>query len=203
MRKDVTIGLVVPFATDTVPEEGLKMYPDVRFVARGVGVQSLTPRGYDSAWEGIIPAAEQLAARGVDAIMVIGTSLTFYRGAEVHARLKAFLRAHGFDVLALKGFGLLGFNQPDTMREADIIALGSEVCAEARAAEGLLISCGGLRTLGVAKPLEARHGIPVVASTQAAFWAALRLVGESGHVAGRGRLLEQTPAALCIETISA
>jgi arylmalonate decarboxylase len=238
MRKDVTIGLVVPFATDTVPEEGLKMYPDVRFVARGVGVQSLTPRGYDSAWEGIIPAAEQLAARGVDAM--IGTSLTFYRGAEAHAqlmeklrattglpvstmsqavveglrgfgargiavatayadevnaRLEAFLGAHGFDVLALKGFGLLGFNQPDTMREADIIALGSEVCAEARAAEGLLISCGGLRTLGVAKPLEARHGIPVVASTQAAFWAALRLVGESGHVAGRGRLLEQTPAA--------
>jgi arylmalonate decarboxylase len=240
MRKDVTIGLVVPFATDTVPEEGLKMYPDVRFVARGVDVQSLTPRGYDSAWEGIIPAAEQLAARGVDAIMVIGTSLTFYRGAEAHAellktlrattglpvstmsqavveglrsfgargiavatayadevnaRLKGFLTAHGFDVLALKGFGLLGFNQPDTMREADIIALGSEVCAEAPAAEGLLISCGGLRTLGVSKPLEARHGIPVVASTQAAFWAALRLVGESGQIAGRGRLLEQTAAA--------
>jgi arylmalonate decarboxylase len=240
MRKDVTIGLVVPFATDTVPEEGLKMYPDVRFVARGVGVQSLTPRGYDSAWEEIIPAAEQLAARGVDAIMVIGTSLTFYRGAEAHAellktlrattglpvstmsqavveglrsfgargiavatayadevnaRLKGFLTAHGFDVLALKGFGLLGFNQPDTMREADIIALGSEVCAEAPAAEGLLISCGGLRTLGVSKPLEARHGIPVVASTQAAFWAALRLVGESGQIAGRGRLLEQTAAA--------
>jgi len=195
---------------------------------------------YDSAWEGIIPAAEQLAARGVDAVMVIGTSLTFYRGAEAHAelletlrattglpvstmsqavveglrgfgarriavatayadevnaRLKAFLGAHGFDVLGLKGFGLFGFNQPDTMREADIIALGAEVCGEAPAAEGLLISCGGLRTLGVAKPLEARHGIPVVASTQAAFWAALRLVGESGHVAGRGRLLEQTAAA--------
>jgi maleate cis-trans isomerase len=33
-----------------------------------------------------------------------------------------------------------------------------------------------------------------VASTQAAFWAALRLVGESGHVAGRGRLLEQAVA---------
>jgi arylmalonate decarboxylase len=114
---------------------------------------------------------------------------------EVNARLKGFLTAHGFDVLALKGFGLLGFNQPDTMREDDIIALGSEVCAEAPAAEGLLISCGGLRTLGVAKPLEARHRIPVVASTQAAFWAALRLVGESGRVAGRGRLLEQAAAA--------
>jgi arylmalonate decarboxylase len=77
MRKDVTIGLVVPFATDTVPDEGLQMYPDVRFIARGVGVRSLTPKGYDSAWEGILPAAEYLAGQGVDAIMVIGTSLTF------------------------------------------------------------------------------------------------------------------------------
>jgi arylmalonate decarboxylase len=240
MGKDVTIGLVVPFATDTVPDEGLAMYPHVRFVPRGVGVRSLTSKGYDSAWEGIIPAAEQLAALGVDAIMVIGTSLTFYRGADAHAalmaklrattglpvssmsqavvdglrsfgarriavatayadevnnRLKAFLAAHGFEVLALKGFGLSGFGEPDTKSEADIIALGSEVCAAAPAAEGLLISCGGLRTLAVAKPLEGRHGIPVVASTQAAFWAALRLVGESGRIAGRGRLLEQATAA--------
>jgi hypothetical protein len=57
MRKDCTIGLVVPFASDTVPDEGLQMYPGVRFVARGVGVRSLTPTGYDSAWEGIWPAA--------------------------------------------------------------------------------------------------------------------------------------------------
>jgi arylmalonate decarboxylase len=48
-----------------------------------------------------------------------------------------------------------------------------------------------LRTLGVARPLERRCGIPVVSSTPAAFWAAMRLVGESGRVAGCGRLLEQ------------
>ena len=87
MHNDFTIGLVVPFATDTVPDEGLQMYPDVRFVARGVGVRSLTPTGYDSAWEGILSAAEHLAKPGVDAIMVIGTSLTFYRGSDSHDRL--------------------------------------------------------------------------------------------------------------------
>ncbi len=235
-RRSWTIGLVVPFPTDTVPDEGLQMYPGARFVARGVGVRSLTPSGYAGAWEEILPAAEYLAGRGVDAVMVIGTSLTFYRGSDEHARLverlraatglpvstmsqavvdglrsvgarrigvatayadevngrlKAFLTAQGFEVLALEGFGLLGFGEPGSKSEADIIALGAKVCAEAPAAEGLLISCGGLRTLGVAQPLEARHGIPVVASTQAAFWAALRLVGESGHVAGQGRLLEQ------------
>ena len=240
MRKDFTIGLVVPFATDEVPEEGLQMYPGVRFIPRGVGVRRLTPEGYDGAFDAILPAAEFLAGKNVDAIMVIGTSLTFYRGAEAHeklleklravtglpvstmsqavvdglrsfgakriavatayadevnGRLKGFLEAQGFDVLTLAGFGLFGFGEPGRKSEADIIALGSKVCTQAPAAEGLLISCGGLRTLGVAKPLEARHGIPVVSSTQAAFWAALRLVGESGHVAGRGRLLEQSAAA--------
>src|SRR5262249_42885009 len=151
------IGLVVPFATDAVPEEGLQMYPDVRFIPRGVGVRSLTPTGYDGAWEGILPAAEYLAQRDVDAIMVIGTSLTFYRGSDLHDqlrengrpppgprvaprgrgvvdglrlsgarraavatayaddvnnRLAAFLRAQGFEVLALAGFGLFGFGEP-------------------------------------------------------------------------------------------
>ena len=98
-------------------------------------------------------------------------------------------------MLGLEGFGLFGFGEPGSKSEADIIALGSKVCAAAPAAEGLLISCGGLRTLGVAKPLEDRHGIPVVSSTQAAFWAALRLVGESGQVPGRGRLLAPSTAA--------
>jgi arylmalonate decarboxylase len=240
MHKDVTIGLVVPFAVDEVPDEGLQMYPSVRFIPRGVGVRSLTPTGYDSAWEGILPAADYLVEKGVDAIMVIGTSLTFYRGAdfhdellaklkartglpvstmsqavvdglrrfdaqrivvatayadEVNSRLRAFLEAQGFEVLGLEGFGLLGFGEPGKMSEDDIIALGSKLCAAAPDAEGLLISCGGLRTLGVAKPLEARHRVPVVSSTQAAFWAAMRLVGESGHVAGRGMLLEQSVAA--------
>src|SRR5260370_18632647 len=93
MRRDFAIGLVVPCAADTVPDEGLQMYPDVRFIPRGVGVRSLTPTGYDSACEAILPAAESLAAQGVDAIMVIGTSLTFYRGSHFHYLLMERLRA--------------------------------------------------------------------------------------------------------------
>ena len=70
----------MPFATDEVPAEGPIMYPGVRFIPRGVGVRALTPEGYEAACNGIIPAAEHLAEQGVEAIMVIGTSLTFYRG---------------------------------------------------------------------------------------------------------------------------
>src|SRR5262249_15415306 len=98
-----------------------------------------------------------------------------------------------FAVRAIDGFGITDFGGPGRMSERDILELGGRVCEEARDAEALLISCGGLRTLGVAAPFEAHHGIPVVASTQAAFWAALRLVGASGRLAGFGRLLEETP----------
>jgi arylmalonate decarboxylase len=236
MTKHLTIGLVVPFATDSVPVEGPMMYPDVTFIPRGVGVRALTPEGYDAAWNGILPAAMELAKQGVDAIMVIGTSLTFYRGHEAHQklldelraatglpvstmseavvdglrsmgarriavatayadevndRLSDFLKASGFEVLALRGFGLFGFGEPGKKSEQDIIELSSDAITAAKEADAVLISCGGLLTLGVAEPIERRHGIPVVTSTQAAFWKALRLAGESGHVAGRGRMLEQ------------
>jgi arylmalonate decarboxylase len=234
-----TIGLVVPHAEDKVPAEGPVMYPDVTFVPRGVGVRALTPEGYDPAMAAIVPAAVELAKRNVDAIMVIGTSLTFYKGAAVHRRLlddlraatglpvstmsqavvdglravgakkvavataydgevnrrlKDFLTDEGFLVGAIDGFGITDFGGPSRMGEQDILDLSARVCEEAGEPQGVLISCGGLRTLGVARPFEEEHGVPVVSSTPAAFWAAMRLVGESGKLTGYGRMLEESAA---------
>jgi len=234
MRSNITIGLVVPQSSDKVPAEGGQMYPGVKFIPRGVGVKALTPQGYDSAFEAILPAAKELAKQRPDAIMVIGTSLTFYRGFEAHeklleqlralglpvstmsravvdglralgakkigvctayadvvnTRLRNFLVASGFEVLELEGFGLERFGAPSEKSEEDIIDLAGRVSARAKGAEALLISCGGLRTLAVGRTIEDKYGLPVVSSTPAAFWAALRLVGESGAVSGYGRLLE-------------
>jgi arylmalonate decarboxylase len=237
MAKKLTIGLVVPFSTDRVPDEGLKMYPDVNFIPKGVGVRALTPEGYDAAWDGILPAAKELAKKGVDAIMVIGTSLTFYRGYEAHQqlleqlrkatglpvstmseavadglrsvgakrvavataysdlvndRLADFLRHSGFEVQSMKGFGILEFGGAERMGQQDIIDLAGKAIGEAKAADAVLISCGGLMTFDCAEPIEASHGIPVVTSTQSAFWKALRLAGESGHIAGHGRMLARS-----------
>jgi arylmalonate decarboxylase len=239
MSKQHTIGLVVPFAKDEVPFEGPVMYPGVRFIPRGTGVRALTPEGYEPAWNAIVPAAEYLAAQGLDAIMVIGTSLTFYRGPQAHdwllkelrsrtglpvstmgqaiidglrevgakrvavataysdvvnQRLRELLIAAELEVMALECFDLLEFGGPSKKSEADIIALSGSAVEHSDGAQGILISCRGLRTLGVAKPLEARHGIPVVSSATAAFWAAMRLVGESGRIEGYGQLFEQARA---------
>jgi arylmalonate decarboxylase len=236
MRNNITIGLVVPHSTDRVPVEGAQMYPGVKFIPRGVGVKGLTPEGYDSAFEGIVPAATELAKQKIDALMAMGTSLTFYRGFKAHeelleklralglpvssmsraivdglralgarkigvctayadlvnSRLRGFLTDAGFEVLELEGFGLLEFGAPSQKSEEDIIALAGRVSAKAKGAEALLISCGGLRTLDVGKTIEDKYGLPVVSSTPAAFWTAMRLVGETGAVPGYGRLLEPT-----------
>jgi arylmalonate decarboxylase len=240
MTKDPVIGLVVPFAADVVPAEGPLMYPQIGFRARGVGVRALTPAGYDAAVDNILPAAEHLASQGVDAIMVIGTSLTFYRGAdfhatlierlraatglpvgtmsqavvealravgarrlavatayadEVNARLRGFLEHQGFEVAALRAFGLERFGAAGDKTSQDIIDLAAAACAGARAPDGILISCGGLRTLPVAEPLERSCGLPVVSSMPAAFWSALRLIGIAGRVPGGGRLLDSAAIA--------
>src|SRR5215510_10860390 len=102
MRDNITIGLVTPQATNRVSPEGSEMYPDVNFIPKGVGVKALTPEGYDSAWEGIVPAAEELASRNkLDAIMVLGTSLTFYRGFDAHEKLLGRLRRIGLPVATM------------------------------------------------------------------------------------------------------
>ena len=63
-------------------------------------------------------------------------------------------------------------------------------CEKTPEADGIVISCGGLKTLELARPLEARHGLPVVSSTPAALWSAVRLVGHTGQVDGYGQLFE-------------
>jgi arylmalonate decarboxylase len=236
------IGLVVPTAEDRVPAEGAIMYPDVTFIPKGTGVGSLTPEGYDKAVDKIVPAADALAARGdLDAIMLFGTSLTFYRGPQFNEDLQAEVRKrtglpvssmssaivdglravgahrvavttayskvvndklielltfHGFTVDSLACFGITQFGGAVSAKtEDEIIDLAGQSRKDAPRADAMVISCGGLRTLGVTKPLEDRHGLPVVSSTPASFWAAVRLAGHSGKVSGYGRLLEGEPVA--------
>jgi arylmalonate decarboxylase len=229
------VGLVVPNAEGNVPPEAYQLYPSgVRFISAGLGLRSLSPRGYDAVIDHIADVAKGLAAQGAAAIAVNGTSLTFYRGYafheqlkesvhaatglpvstmssgvvdglralgvrrvavgtayidEVNNRLRQFLADSGFEVLVLEGLGLEDFGAPGQVTEDDVLALGQRVYTAAPDADGILISCGGLRTLEVTRRLEEACGLPVVSSRPAALWAAVRLVGHSGYSPGYGRLL--------------
>ena len=83
------LGMIFPPANTPVPPEAHLMYPaGVKFLATGVGLERMTPAGYDKVVDQIVPAAQQLAAQGANAIDVMGTSLTFYKGAAFNEQLK-------------------------------------------------------------------------------------------------------------------
>ena len=128
MRDNITIGPVSPQSTDRVPTTGPQMYPGVKFIAKGVGVKALTPEGYDSAWDGIVPAAEELAKQNrLDAIMVLGTSLTFYRGFEAHEKLLERLRQIGLPVSTMSGAVVEGLRALNAKKIAVSTAYADEV----------------------------------------------------------------------------
>jgi arylmalonate decarboxylase len=87
--KEPTLGMIFPPANYPVPPEAKRMYPSgIRFLAIGVGLPSMTPEGYDSVIDKIVPSAMELKKQGADAISIMGTSLTFYKGAAFNKQLQ-------------------------------------------------------------------------------------------------------------------
>src|SRR5687768_4145188 len=82
------LGIIAPPADYPVPAEGLALYDSsIRFTVYGLGLKTMTPAGYDSVIDKIVPAAIGLAKDGANAIVIFGTSLTFYRGAAFNQKL--------------------------------------------------------------------------------------------------------------------
>ena len=88
------LGLIAPPANYPIPPEGLALYDrNLRFTVFGLGLKTMTPAGYDSVIDKIVPAARQQAKEGANAIVIFGTSLTFYRGAAFNQKLIDDVRA--------------------------------------------------------------------------------------------------------------
>ncbi|MBZ5575267.1 MAG: arylmalonate decarboxylase [Acidobacteriia bacterium] len=88
--REPVLGMIFPPANYPVPPEAQLMYPaGVKFLAEGVGLERMTPAGYDKVVPKIIPAAVDLKKQGAQAISIMGTSLTFYKGAAFNEELKA------------------------------------------------------------------------------------------------------------------
>jgi arylmalonate decarboxylase len=85
---DPVLGMIFPPANYPVPPEATQLYPHgIRFLAEGVGLERMTPAGYDAVIDKIVPAAEKLAKQGANAVSLMGTSLSFYKGAKFNQQL--------------------------------------------------------------------------------------------------------------------
>jgi len=88
------LGLIFPPLGRGAPEEGLALYGDkVTFLAEGLGLETMTPEGYEAVIDRIPPTAERLVAAGAEAVVLMGTSLSFFKGEAYNQQLTAALRA--------------------------------------------------------------------------------------------------------------
>ncbi|WP_267957798.1 arylmalonate decarboxylase [Billgrantia zhangzhouensis] len=86
--------MIVPPAAGEVPPEAPGLYGDrVDFVAAGLGLWKLTPEGYNGVIQRVGKLSRELASEGAQAVSLMGTSLSFYRGPEYNTRLIEIMRA--------------------------------------------------------------------------------------------------------------
>ena len=216
------------------------MYPSrIQFVTEGLSRPGGPPlvgtlATYERLQDRIVPAARALAGKGADAIFLLGTSITFYKGAahnqslidsiqratnwpattmssaivdalrvvggkrlavaggyteEVNAQFRVFLQESGFDVVALRGLGLL--TPPDNLSRNQLEAFVVDVFQTAPTADAVVVAFASTRTLELIVALEKRCNVPVISARPHAFWAGVRLLGFNATVEGFGTVLSK------------
>lgn len=129
------LGLIFPPAGRGVPEEGLAMYGDtVEFLVEGLGLATMTPDGYEAVVDRIGPTARKLAERGAEAIALMGTSLSFYKGQAFNERLtRTIHEATGLPAVTMSTAIIEGLQAVGAGRVAAATAYNDEVNGRLRA----------------------------------------------------------------------
>jgi maleate cis-trans isomerase len=129
----------------------------------------------------VVAALEQLRIRR----LAVATSYL----PEIDAKLVEVLEESGLNVCTVRGMGLQRSIDMGKVFPESTYRLAREAVEASPGADGLLISCGNLRTFEIIDTLEADTGLPVITSNQAALWQALRMLGIKDRLPGLGRLL--------------
>lgn len=210
LPREVTLHTARLYLTRIAPESILRMVEDMETQAKllasadvdvivlGATAPSfLKGLGYDRE---LIAKLEQATGKPatttstalIDAIRAVGARRVVLGSAydeKVNGIAKAFLEASGIEVAAMKGLSLVdnlvvGRLGPDSAYE-----LGRAV--DRADADAVVLSCTNWRTMESIERLERELGKPVISTSQASLWAALRIVGYVDGIQGCGRLLRE------------
>jgi len=107
-------------------------------------------------------------------------------------RLRHFLRAHDIEVVTLGTFDMLDMFDHAKIEPGEIYRKVREITTPK--SEAVFVACTQLRAMEVLDNLERDLGKPVVSTTQASVWDALRMVGYRREVPGYGQLLRSLAA---------
>jgi arylmalonate decarboxylase len=108
---------------------------------------------------------------------------------DVNGQFRVFLEQSGFDVVALRGLGLL--TPPDNLPRSELETFVIDVFRAAPNPDALVLAFTSTPTLDLIGPLETRCKVPVVSARPHAFWAGVRLLGVKAGVDGFGTVLSK------------
>lgn len=210
LPRGVTLHTARLFLTRIAPESILKMVEDLETQARllasadvdvivlGATAPSfLNGLGYDRELIAKIEAATGRKATTtstalVQALKHFGAKRVVLGSAydeKVNGIAKAFLEASGTEVVAMQGLSLVdnlvvGRLGSDTAYDLALKVNRSD-------ADAIVLSCTNWQTMDAIERIERETGKPVITTTQASVWAALRMLGHTESINGYGRLLRE------------
>jgi maleate isomerase len=117
--------------------------------------------------------------------LVIGTPYP----EELNDRLKRHLEASGFEVLQIAGYGVRKNADLTDLPVHASYKIAKRLYAKGRDADGVFIACPRWPTLPDVEVLEQEIKKPVVTSSLACIWYAMKLIDVKENVKGFGRLM--------------
>lgn len=210
LPRDVTLHTARLYLTRIAPESILRMVEDMEAQAKllasadvdvivlGATAPSfLKGLGYDRELIAQLEAASGRSATTtstalVQAIQHLGAKRVVLGSAydeKVNGIAKAFLEASGVEVVGVKGLALVDNLVVGRLSADTAYDLAREV--DRPEADAIVLACTNWQTMDAIERIERETGKPVISTTQASIWAALRIVGHSEPVKGFGRLLRE------------
>ena len=214
LPRGVTLHTARLFLTRIAPESILKMVEDMETQARllasadvdvivlgatapsflkGLGydreliekLEAATGRPATTTSTALVQAIRHLGARRV----VLGSAYD----EKVNGIARAFLQASGVDVVDMKGLSLVDNLVVGRLGPESAYDLALSV--DRAEADAIVLSCTNWQTMDAIERIERETGKPVISTTQASIWAALRAIGHTEGVSGYGRLLREIAPA--------
>jgi maleate isomerase len=210
LPRDVTLHTARLYLTRIAPEAILQMIADMETQAKllasadvdvivlgatapsflkGLGydreliqkIETATGKKATTTSTALIEALRHVGARRV----VLGSAYD----EKVNGIAKAFIEANGIEVLGMQGLSLVD-NLVVGRLSADT-AYDLALKVHRPDADAIALSCTNWQTMDAIERIERETGKPVVSTTQASIWAALRAIGYDRPIKGYGRLLRE------------
>lgn len=144
-------------------------------------IEAATGRKATTTSTALVDAMRHLGAKRV----VLGSAYD----ERVNGIAKAFLEASGFEVTGMKGLALVDNLVVGRLSSDTAYDLALEVNRDD--VDAIVLACTNWQTMEAIERIERETGKPVISTTQASIWAALRAIGHTDPIAGYGRLLRE------------